>query len=81
MKRNRGFIKAVVLILVALIILKFTFGITLQTILDAQFFKTIVYIIKTFLGMLWDAVLITLDFIKELVVTAKNFVAGLNKSN
>ena len=79
MKRNRGFIKAILIIILALIILKFAFGITLQSILDGKFFQTVVYIIKTFLVMLWDAVLITLDFIKELVVTAKQFVEGLNK--
>lgn len=76
--RNRGFIRTIIVVIVALAILKFVFHVDLKDILDSKIVSTIVSIIKTLLKMLWNAILLGLNFIKALLITAKNFLEGLN---
>ena len=79
MPSNRGFLKAVILVIIALAVLKFAFHIDLKDILDSKIVTSIWSIIKTIFNMLWSAILIGLDFIKAVLTTAKNFIEGLGK--
>jgi len=75
---NRGFIKAIILILVALLVLKFVFHIEIKDILNSKIVLSIWSIIKTVFNMLWAVILIALDFLKAVLTSAKNFLEGLN---
>ncbi len=75
--RKRGFIKAIVLIIVALVLLKYFFGITFYDILHNQVISDIWSIIKSLFGILWNIVVVILDFLKQLVGVAKTSVEGM----
>lgn len=76
---NRGFIKTIILIVVALLILKYAFNIDLKDIINSKVVTSIWSIIKTIFGLLWTALLLLLDFLKTILTAATNFLNGLNK--
>lgn len=76
--RKRGFIKAIILIVIALIVLKLVFKIDLNDIVGSKIIQSIWSIIKSIFHLLWTAVLLVLDFLKALLNTAKNFLDGLS---
>ncbi len=77
--RKRGFIKAIVLIIIALILLKYFFNITFYDIIHNKVISDIWSIIKTLFGILWDFVLVILDFLKQLLGVAKSSVESMKK--
>lgn len=79
MNSQRGFIKAIILIVIALIVLKYVFHIDFKDIVESKVVASIWSIIKTILGLLWSALLIVLDFLKTILTSAANFLNGLNK--
>ena len=79
MQSNKGFIKAIVLILIGLAVLKYAFHIELKDILNSQVVQSIWSIIKTIFNLIWNILLIALDFIKTILSSAKSFLEGLNK--
>lgn len=78
--KSRGFIKFIILIIIALALLKYFFGVNLKDIVQNQVVSDIWSIFKSLLKIIWDTILLFLDFVKQLIATAKDFVAGL-KSN
>lgn len=78
--RSRGFIKFVILVIIALALLKYFFNLSFKDIVDNDVVRDIWTIFKSLLKIIWDTLLLLLDFLKELIATAKEFVAGL-KSN
>jgi hypothetical protein len=77
--RRRGFIKAIILIIIALVVLKVVFHIDFKDIVNSGIVQSVWSIIKTIFNMLWTAVLLVLDFLKAILNTAKNFLEGLGK--
>lgn len=74
---NRGFIKAIILIIIGLAVLKYAFHIELKDIINSQIVTSIWSILKTIFNLLWSLLLIVLDFIKTILVSAKSFIEGL----
>lgn len=79
MNRNRGFIKAILLVVIALVVLKFVFHIEPKDLLENKLVSSILAVIKTFFNLLWSALLLLLDFIKAVLNSAKVFLDGLNR--
>lgn len=77
--RSRGFVMYIILIIIALVLLKYFFNFSFKDIFTNQVVLDIWVIVKGLFAVLWDTLLLLLDFIKELLATAKVFVAGLNK--
>lgn len=77
--KQKGFIKTIILVVVALFALKFFFNISLKDILDSSLFKSIWSIVKSILSLLWQAILFTLDFIKVAIEKIKDFLTGFSK--
>jgi len=75
--RSRGFIKTIILIIVALVLLKYFFNVSAYDIIHSPIISDIWYIIKSLFLILWDLVLALLDFLKQLVATAKTSVSSL----
>jgi hypothetical protein len=78
-RRDKGVIKFIVLIVIALALLKYFFNISVKDIFDNQMVQDIISILKSLLKVFWDTLLLLLDFLKQLLATAKVFVGGLNK--
>ncbi len=77
-RQDRGFIKAIILIIIALALLKYFFGITIKDIVNNEVVQNIWAIVKSLGKIIWDTIVLLLEFLKELIATAKTFVAGLN---
>ena len=79
-QRNmKGFIKTIIIIIVALVILQFVFNITIQEIISSKFVKDLISILKSIFELLWDATIIVLDFIKMSFVKLQEFISGFKK--
>lgn len=76
--KSKGFIKAIILIIIALALLKYFFNITLKDIADNEVTQNLWVIAKSFFQALWDIIVLLLQFLKELIQTARDFVANLN---
>lgn len=74
---SRGFIKTILLIIVALVLLKYFFNISFSDIIHNQVVQDLWTIIKTLFQTLWQLLLVLLDFLKQLVSTSKDYVQGL----
>ena len=70
-RRNKGFIKTIILVIVALVLLKYFFNISLNDILQNQITQDIWSIIKSLFQTLWGVVLTIIDFLKSLLGSAK----------
>ncbi len=79
MNRNRGFIKAILLVVIALVVLKFVFHIEPKDLIENRLVSSILAVIKTLFNLLWSALLLLLDFIKAVLNSAKVFLDGLNR--
>jgi hypothetical protein len=77
--RSKGFVMYIVLIIIALALLKYFFNVSFKDIFTNQVVVDIWVIVKSIFAVLWDTLLLLLDFLKQLLATAKVFVAGLNK--
>lgn len=69
--KNEGFIKMIILIIIALALLKYFFNISLADILNNQITQDIWSIIKSLFQTLWGVVLMILEFLKALIANAK----------
>lgn len=80
MKNNqqKGFISTIILIIVAIVILKYVFGISPKDIIQSKLATDLWNVIKELFRLLWEAVLITLDFLKLAIEKMKDFVGSLN---
>jgi len=76
--RSRGFIKTIILIIIALALLKYFFNVSFYDIIHSQVIQDIWSIIKTVFQTLWQLLLILLDILKQLAGTAKTSVQSLN---
>lgn len=74
-RRNRGFIKTILLIIVALVLLKYFFNITLGDIMNSQIVKDIWEIVKSLFLALWNVVLMIVDLLKSILTSIKNSLA------
>ena len=70
-RRNKGFIKTIILVIIALVLLKYFFNISLNDILQNQITQDIWSIIKSLFQTLWGVVLTIIDFLKSLLGSAK----------
>ena len=70
-RRNKGFIKTIILVIVALVLLKYFFNISLNDILQNQITQDIWSIIKSLFQTLWGVALMLVDFLKSLLGNAK----------
>lgn len=77
--RDRGFLRIIILVIVALALLKYFFGISVKDLWNSQVTQDIVQIIKSLFSVIWDILLLLLNFLKELISTARAFISGLNK--
>lgn len=76
--RQRGFIRAIVLVIVALVLLKYFFNITFYDIVHSQVVTEVWSLIKQVLALCWQLVLIFLDFLRQLVSVAQSAVQSIN---
>lgn len=74
---SKGFIKAIILIIIALALLKYFFGITLHDIANSEVAQDLWAITVSFFKSVWEIILLLLDFLKELIATARDFITGL----
>ena len=77
---RRGFIKKLILIVLALIILKFVFNITLKDIINSEVVKDIWQIIKYLYELLLDAIKVSWKFFVLALAKTKEFIHSLNIS-
>ena len=77
--RRRGFIKMIVIIVVALILLKYFFNISLNDILHSQIITDIWSLIKQVFSLFWQIILMVLDLLKQILGIAKTSVESLKK--
>lgn len=75
---SKGFIKAIILIIIALALVKYFFGITLKDIANNQVTQDLWAITKSFFKTIWEIIILLLQFLKELIATARDFISGLN---
>jgi hypothetical protein len=75
--RRRGFIRAIILIIIALVLLKYFFNLTFFDILKSEVVTDIWAIVKSLFTVFWDLLIVLLDFIKQMVGVAQNSVESL----
>lgn len=78
-QKNKGFIKTIILIIVALAILKYVFDIDVKDMIESATFQSILEIGKNLLSLMWDAALASIEFLKVAFEFSKNFVRELIK--
>lgn len=74
---NKGFVKTIVLIVIALIVLKYTFGINIKDIIDSDIVQGVIAVILTVAKLLWKAVQLSVEFLKVAVLYIKDFIQGI----
>lgn len=65
--KQKGFIRAIIVIVVALVILKYAFGVNLSDIINNQVVQDAWNILKQILLLLWQAILLCLSYIKSAI--------------
>jgi hypothetical protein len=75
--KNKGFIKTIILIVIALILLKYTFGINLKDIIDSDIVQGVIAVVILLGKLLWKAVLFSIDFLKVAIIYIKDFFQGI----
>lgn len=78
---QRGFITTIILIILALVALKYFFNMNLSDLMKTQIAQDTWSIIKQLFILLWQAILITLDFAKVAIIQIKDFIATLPQTN
>ena len=79
--KQRGFITTIILIILALVALKYFFNMNLSDIIKTQIVQDAWSIIKQLFSLLWQAILITIDFAKVAIVQIKDFIATLPQTS
>ena len=77
-KRQKGFIKMIVLIIIALLVLKYVFHINLKDIIDSKIVKDLWIILKKIFDLLWEAITLTIKFFVLAFGKIKEFLSGLS---
>lgn len=77
LKTRGGFIRIIVVIVLALIILKFVFNVDVKDILESRFIADLISVIKAIFKLVWDAVLIALELLKMIISKANEFIKSL----
>ncbi|MFA6463811.1 MAG: hypothetical protein WCV55_02295 [Candidatus Paceibacterota bacterium] len=73
-QKQKGFIKAILLIIVALVVLKYAFGVNLSDIINNQVVQDAWNIVKQLLGLLWQAIIISINYIKSAIPQMQQFL-------
>ena len=66
-KKQKGFIKAILLIIVALVILKYVFNVNLSDLINNQIVQDLWSIFKQIFLLLWQAVVLVLSYVKSAI--------------
>lgn len=69
----------IVIIIVALVVLKYFFNVSLSDIIHSQIITDIWTIIKQVCTMLWDFFLIALQYLKQLIGVAQTSIESLKQ--
>lgn len=77
LKTGGGFIRMIVIIVVALVILKFIFNVDLKDIIESRFIGDLISVTKAIFKLVWDAVLIAFELLKMILAKAKEFLGSL----
>ena len=77
--KQKCFIQAIILIIVALVIIKYAFGMNLNDIFNTQIAKDIFGIIKQLFLLLWQAISIALDYVKSAIPQIQQFLNSVPK--
>ncbi len=77
--KKKGFVTTIVLIIIALALLKYVFNITPMDIWKYPITQDIWSIVKELWNLLWQAVLISIGYIKVALDWLKNFLGTLKK--
>lgn len=77
--RRRGFIRMIILIVVALVLLKYFFNLTFYDIVNNAIVQELWSLIKQTFAIAWDLLLVLLDFLKQLVGVAQSSVDSMKK--
>ncbi len=64
-KKQKGFIRAILLVIIALVILKYAFGVNLNDIVNNQVVQDSWNIFKQLLELLWQAIILSLNYVKS----------------
>ena len=81
MKTNQqGFIKVIILIVVALLVLKYAFGMNLSDILNSQIAQDTWNIIKQIFSLFLEAMKISINYIKNALPEIQKFLNSVPKS-
>ena len=78
LKNNRGFIKTIILIIVALVILKFVFGITFKDVTENRLVEDFISILKAIFNLFRDLVMVAMEFLKVLFSKIKALIENIN---
>ena len=65
--KQTGFIRAIIVIVVALVILKYAFGVNLSDIINNQVVQDAWNIFKQLLELLWQAIILSLNYVKSAI--------------
>lgn len=76
---RRGFVRAVVIVVVALVILKYFFDVSPSDIIYSEIAQDLWSILKSVCLTLWDLLLVALEYLKDLLKVAKTSVESLKK--
>ncbi len=77
LKTRGGFIRIIVVIVLALVILKFVFNVDVKDILESRFIADLISVTKAIFKLIWDAVLIALELLKMIISKANEFIKSL----
>ena len=72
-----GFIRIIVVIVLALVILKFVFNVDVKDILESRFIADLISVTKAIFKLVWDAVLIAFELLKMIISKANEFIKSL----
>ena len=79
--KKGGFITTIVLIIIALVALKYFFNMNINDLMKTQIAQDAWQIIKQLFDLLWQAILSTIDFIKIAIVKIKDLISTLPQVN
>ena len=65
--KQKGFLRAIILIIIALVILKYAFGINLSDIINNQVVQDMWNIFKQIFLLFWQAILLCLSYVKSAI--------------
>ncbi|MEI8337851.1 MAG: hypothetical protein WCF92_01740 [bacterium] len=78
-QKQKGFIKAIIVIIIALVVLKYAFGMNLSDILNNQVVQDAWNIVKQLFGLLLQAIIIALNYIKSAIPQIQQAINSIPK--